>query len=255
VIFVRSLVFTALALAWTAILALVYLPLLGLPRRWLQRAARLWIRGLMGLLAVICKLRYRVLGAETMPRGPLLIAAKHQSAWDTLIFHLLCDDPIFVLKRELLKVPVFGWYLRVAGNVAIDRRAGFRAIKAMMPEVERRLAEGAQIIVFPEGTRTAPGERRPYQPGIAAIAAHAAVPIVPVALNSGLFWGRRQLRKRPGTITLRILPPLRPGGDRRALMAELEAAIEQATHELCAAAGEGAERPAADGLRPGERPC
>lgn len=236
-IWLRSLAFALLAFLWTATLAVLYLPLLAAPRRWMQRAGRFWIRGVLALLAAICGLRHRIVGAELLPRGPVLIAAKHQSAWDTLIFHLLCDDPLFVLKRELLSVPLFGWYLRAAGNIPIDRGAGAGAIRAMTPLVQRRLAEGAQVIIFPEGTRTAPGSRRPYQPGIAALAARTGAPVVPVALNSGLYWGRRQLRKRPGTITLKVLPPLPPGLDRRTLMAELEQRIEAATAELCAGGG------------------
>jgi 1-acyl-sn-glycerol-3-phosphate acyltransferase len=239
VIWLRSVLFAALALAWSAILGLLYLPLLALPRRHMQAAARFWIRGILLLLAVVCRLRHRVLGAENLPAGPSLVAAKHQSAWDTLIFHLLCRDPVYVMKKELLAVPVFGWYLAAAGNIPVDRRGGFRAIKALTPAVERRLAEGAQIIIFPEGTRTSPGERRPYHPGIAALASHAAAPVVPVALNSGLFWGRKHLRKLPGTITVQILPPLKAGLDRRVLMAELTAHIDTASAELCAAAGGG----------------
>ena len=122
---------------------------------------------------------------------------QHQSAWETLVFHLLLDDPVFILKRELLKVPLIGWYMRKSGSIPIDRAAGFRSIKAMLPEVERALANGSQVIVFPEGTRTPPGQRRPYHPGIAAIYARTEAPIVPVALNSGMFWGRRRFSRIP----------------------------------------------------------
>jgi 1-acyl-sn-glycerol-3-phosphate acyltransferase len=247
VILLRSLLFSFFSMLWTISLGLLYLPLLALPRRFMQRGGRFWIRGVLFLLAITCGLRHRIVGRENLPAGAAIIASKHQSAWDTLIFHLLCDDPIFVLKKELLDVPVFGWYLRKAGNIAIDRQAGFRAIKRMIPAVQARLAEGAQIIIFPEGTRVAPGARQPYQPGIAAIAAVAHVPLVPVALNSGLFWGRRQLRKKPGTITLEMLPPLPPCEDRRALLAELETRIESATAALCG--GQSSTDTAATGAR------
>ena len=230
---VRSLAFNLLALLWTALLAIAFLPLLALPRRFIQAGARLWIRGILALVAAICGLRYRVLGAERIPRAPALLAAKHQSAWDTLIFHLLCDDPVYVLKRELVHIPLFGWYLRKAGNIGIDRAAGAQSLRVMLPKVKRRLADGCQVIIFPEGTRTPPGTRRPYQPGIAALYPRFAVPLLPIALNSGLFWERRGFRKSPGVITLEVLEPLPAGLDRRLLLRELETRIETATNRLC----------------------
>lgn len=224
-----SLAFAVLAAIWTVALAVLYLPLLALPRRWTQAGARLWARGLMALLALCCGLRHRVRGRQHLPAGASVIAARHESAWETLIFHLLLADPVFVLKEELFRVPLFGWYLRRAGNIGIPRDAGFRAIKTMLPAVARRLDEGAQIIVFPEGTRLAPGERRPYHPGIAAIYARAAAPVVPVAHDAGRFWGRRSFLKRPGTITLAFLPPIPPGLAREAFLATLAERIEAAS--------------------------
>jgi 1-acyl-sn-glycerol-3-phosphate acyltransferase len=235
-IWLRSSLFAVLALSWTVVLSLLYLPLLLAPRRVMQRAAALWCRGLMELVGVCCGLRWRVIGRENLPEGAAVIASKHQSAWDTLIFHVLVDDPVFVLKRELLEVPFIGWYMRKAGSIAIDRAAGFRAIKGMLPEVQRALADGGQVIVFPEGTRTGPGQRRPYHPGIAAIYARAKAPVVPVALNSGMFWSRRRFVKFPGLITLRILPPMPRGMQRSEFMDELEKRIEGATERLSAEA-------------------
>ena len=229
-IWLRSALFAVLALSWTVVLSLLYLPLLLAPRRVMQRAAALWCRGLMELVGVCCGLRWRVIGRENLPEGAAIIAAKHQSAWDTLIFHVLLDDPVFVLKRELLEVPFIGWYMRKAGSIAIDRAAGFRAIKGMLPEVQRALADGGQVIVFPEGTRTGPGQRRPYHPGIAAIYARAKAPVVPVALNSGMFWGRRRFREVSGpdhaAKSCRRCPAECRGAE---FMAELERRIEGAT--------------------------
>jgi 1-acyl-sn-glycerol-3-phosphate acyltransferase len=228
----RAILFNASALLWTGILALFYLPLLLFPRKETQRFARFWIRGIMVLLKVCCRLDHRIEGLENLPHGPAILAAKHQSAWDTIVFHLLVPDPVFILKRELFRVPVFGWFLKHAGNIGIDRRAGFRAIRQMLPLVGQRLAEGAQIVVFPEGTRVAPGARRPYQPGIAALYARFPVPLVPIALDSGRFWGRRSFLKHPGTITLRILPPLPRALPRDAFLAHLETRIEEACASL-----------------------
>lgn len=232
----RSAAFAVLALLFTALMAVVLLPGLALPRKRFQRLAGWWCRGLLALLRWCCGLRWRLLGAENLPPGPAIIAAKHQSAWDTLIFHVILGDPVYVLKRELVQVPLFGWYLRKAGNIAIDRSAGLRAIRTMLPAVDRALAEGSQIIVFPEGTRTAPGEHAPYQPGIAALYGRANAGVVPVALNSGLFWGRRGFRKRPGVITIGFLPAMPKGLSRTAFLAELEERIERATAGLSAAA-------------------
>jgi 1-acyl-sn-glycerol-3-phosphate acyltransferase len=232
-IWLRSALFAALACAWTAVLMLLFLPLLALPRKQFQYAAAIWCRGVIGLARTCCGISWRVTGSENLPRGPAIIAAKHQSAWDTLIFHLLLDDPVFVLKRELLVVPFLGWYLRKAGGIGIDRSAGFRAIRSMLPRVDRALDEGSQIIVFPEGTRTAPGQRRPYQPGVAALYARAEVPLIPIALNSGMVWGRRKFLKFPGVITFEVLPAMPKGWERGRFLRELEQRIEEATERLC----------------------
>ena len=238
IVALRSALFAGVALLWTGVLAMVLAPLaVLLPRKRLQRAAALWCRGLVALARVCCGLRWRLVGCEHLPKGAAVLAVKHQSAWDTLIFHVLLDDPVYVLKRELLRVPVLGWFLARTGNIAIDRAAGASAIRAMLPAVRERLAEGAQVVVFPEGTRAAPGTRRRYQPGIAALYAQTEAPAVPVALNSGLYWGRRSFLKYPGLITVEVLPPLPRGLTRDAFLAELEQRIETATARLVAEAG------------------
>lgn len=168
-----------------------------------------------------------------MPSGRSIIAAKHQSAWDTLIFHVLLRDPVYVLKQELLTIPLMGWYLRKAGNIPIDRSAGSRALRMMQRAVDQALAEDSTIIIFPEGTRTAPGAPPSYQPGIAALYQHTEAPVVPVALNSGLFWKRAGLPARPGVITIEILPPMPRGLKRLEFLSELENRIEEATSRLC----------------------
>ncbi|MCP5365031.1 MAG: 1-acyl-sn-glycerol-3-phosphate acyltransferase [Hyphomicrobiales bacterium] len=241
----RSHLFTLSAVLWTAVMCALFLPLLVFPRRAMQVAAKLWAGGILVLARVVCGLGSSVRGRDNLPSGPVVIASKHQSMWETLIFHLLCIDPVYVLKKELLSLPFVGWYLRKAGNVAIDRSAGFRALKAMLPAVESRLKEGAQIIVFPEGTRGAPGSRLPYHPGIAAIYTRAGVPIVPVALNSGLFWGRGRILRCPGVITIEFLPPLPSGLDRSDFLRELQTQIEQATDRLIKEADPDAFKPPA----------
>lgn len=237
-LWLRSAAFAVAAIVWTVIAGVLFAPLLLLPRRVMQRAGALWCSGLLLLLRLTCGIHTRVVGAENLPAGAAVIAAKHQSAWETLVFHQLLPDPVYILKRELLQVPLLGWNLWKCGNIPIDRAAGLSAIRAMLPRVAQALARGSQVIVFPEGTRVAPGEHRPYQPGIAALYARFAVPFIPVALNSGRLWGRRSFLKRPGVITIEILPPLPAGLERRQMLAELEQRIEQATARLPQAEGE-----------------
>jgi len=258
---VRSLLAAVAGFAWTGLLAVLYLLTLAMPRRAIQVTARFWIHGLMLIARVFCGLGYEVRGRERVPAGAALIAAKHQSAWDTLIFHVLLDDPVFVLKKELFGVPFVGWYLRKSGNISIDRSAGMKALKLMTSEAREAFADGSQVIVFPEGTRAAPGSRNPYHPGIAALYTAAEMPVVPVALNSGMFWGRRSLHKYAGTITLEFLEPIEPGLDRRAFLGVLEDRIEAASRRLCAEAAEAhPELPAAAALAeapagPVDAPC
>jgi 1-acyl-sn-glycerol-3-phosphate acyltransferase len=236
VILLRSLLFNVALYLFTGLLALLGLPMLLAPRRWAAAYGRFWAKGVLELLAGFAGLTHEVLGAANLPPGPVIIAMKHQSAWDTLAVPVVFVDPAIVLKRELMLIPFYGWYLWKAGMIAIDRGAGATALKRMVAAGERIAADGRAIVIFPEGTRTAPGTQQPYQPGVAALYRQLGLPLVPVAVNSGVFWGRRHFAKRPGRITMEILPPIPPGGDRRAVMAELESRIEAATARLVALA-------------------
>jgi 1-acyl-sn-glycerol-3-phosphate acyltransferase len=221
---------------WTFVLSILYLPLLALPRRFMVPAARFWTWGTLGGLGVIAGLRWEFRGRENLPQGPMIIAAKHQSAFETFVFHLILGDPAYVLKRELLWIPFFGWYLGKAGVIAIDRSAGTKALKAMVKGAEAAVAENRPVIIFPEGTRAAPGAKNPYHSGVAMLYGALKCPVVPIALNSGLFWRRRGFLKKPGTLTIEALAPIAPGMDRKAFMAELETRVEAATDALVAEA-------------------
>jgi 1-acyl-sn-glycerol-3-phosphate acyltransferase len=199
---------------------------------WVWKAAHLWIDGTLLLLRLFCGLGHREFGLEHLPNGPAIIAAKHQSAWETLFLSRRLDRPAFILKRELLMIPVFGWFIRKVGMIAVDRAGKSAALKKMVKDANEAFSAGRQIIIFPEGTRVAPGEHKPYQPGIAALYGQLNVPVVPVALNSGLFWGKKAWVKKPGKIAIEYLPPIPPGLDRRAFMAELEARLEPASRKL-----------------------
>lgn len=229
---VRSALYQALFLPWTLVLGVLYLPLLLGPRLWTQRAAVIWIRGALFLQRAVLGLGYEIRGRENLPAGACVLAVKHQSAWETLIFHALLSDPAFVIKKSLLWLPVVGWYLWKSGQIAIDRRAGRKALARMAKAGRAALAEGRQVIVFPEGHRQPPGATGFYHPGITALYGDGAAPMIPVALNSGLFWSRNAFLRRPGTIVLEFLPALPPGLDRRAVADELRSRIEPATRAL-----------------------
>jgi 1-acyl-sn-glycerol-3-phosphate acyltransferase len=234
---VRSLLFNVLFWLWTALMAVALLPLLLAPRQAMIAGARFWLRGVRGALRFLVGLDYGVRGRARIPAtGPTVFAVKHQSTWETMTLHLLLDDPAIVLKSELTQIPLFGWYLLHTGMIRIERGRGAAALRSLVEGARRALARGSSIVIFPEGTRTAPGERRPYHPGVAALYLHLGCPVVPVALNSGLFWGRRSFVKRPGRIVIEFLPPIEPGLDRRAFMAELERRLEGGTEELIAEA-------------------
>jgi len=233
-ILLRSLAFQAALYLFTAVMAILGLPVLLLPRRPASRFGCGWAAAVLKICAFTVGLTHELRGAENLPKGASLIAVKHQSAWDTFAVAAIFDDPAIVLKQELIWVPFYGWYLWKAGMIAVDRKAGAGALRRLVAAGGRAAALGRPIVIFPEGTRTAPGTRRPYHPGVAALYRQLALPLVPVAVNSGLYWGRRHFLKRPGRIIVEILPPIPPGGDRRAVMAELEGRIEGATERLVA---------------------
>ena len=228
----RSLLFNLGFFAWTLLIVVLGLPCLLLPYRFTYRLGAFWVRVSLALLRWLVGLNHRVVGLEHRLAGPAIYAAKHQSAWDTLVFALLLKEPAYVLKRELTLVPFFGWLLRRAGMIPVDRAGRASALRDMIGQAKQRADQGRPLLIFPEGTRTAPGEHRPYHPGVAALYGQLDLPVVPVALNSGLFWGRRQFVKRPGTITLEFLPAILPGMPRKAFMAELERRLEGASQRL-----------------------
>ncbi len=246
----RSLLFNLYFFTLTAAGLLSYWILLPLPRRVFQGAVRVWQRLVFGGLEVLCGIAWEVRGRERIPRGAAVFACKHQSAWDTMAFYALLADPAYVLKKELMGIPFWGWYVRKTGQIVVDRRAGMKALKDLAARAREILSMGRQVVIFPQGTRVAPpGARthdtpggvmpsgmqshdRPYQPGVYAIDDNTEAPVFPVALNSGLFWGRRSFRKYPGVITIEILEPMPKGLERKPFTAELERRIETASDRL-----------------------
>lgn len=194
-----------------------------LPHRMLGFAA-FWARVVLAGLGPICGIRIVITGREHLPaNGPALIASMHQSAFDTLIWLTLLPRCCYVLKQELLRVPLFGRLIPPAGMIAIDRFGGQQSLRRLRQEGIRAMREERQIVIFPEGTRVAPGERLPLQPGIAALAVATDLRVIPIVTDSGLHWGRRSFRKRPGTLHIAVQPPLPAGLRRQELMHRLEA--------------------------------
>jgi len=227
-IVVRSTLFLAWFLIVTTILSLVFLPVLVLPRGATIWLARLWSRATFFGLKLFAGIDWEIRGIP--PRGPVLVAAKHMSMWDTLALYLAVDAPAIVLKRSLLYIPFYGWFLWKAAAVPIDRGAGARALRKMQNAAQEVLADDRPILIFPEGTRKKPGAPPDYKPGVAGLYTMLNVPCVPVALNSGAYW--TGFRKLPGTIVLEFLEPIPPGLKRAAFMAALESRIETATNKL-----------------------
>ncbi len=231
--FLRSLLFNLYFHLLTAVMAVAGLPILAMPWRWVMRYSKLWTQLTLFGLKRICGLDYRIVGRDRLPDGPCLVACKHQSAWETMVLpNIALGFASCVMKRELLSLPLFGWYLQRSDQIAIDRSGGAKALKDMVAKAKAAIAEDRSIVIYPEGTRTAPGEQRPYHAGVAALYKSLKLPVVPVALNSGLFWGRQAFHKRPGTITMEFLPPIPPGLPREAFMAELRERIESASARL-----------------------
>lgn len=228
----RSALFNVLFFAWSASVLTLSLPLALVPRAAMMWSARLISSGTFGLLKMIVGLRYELRGDASLLRQPVIVACKHQSAWDTFIFYLIARDPAYVMKKELMHIPIYGWLARKQRMIPIDRRAGASALRGLLRAAEAAVAEGRQIILFPQGTRVAPGAQAPYQSGVAALYSRLGCPVVPMALNSGCFWPRRSFLKYPGRIVVEILDPIAPGMPKAAFMAELEHRIETASARL-----------------------
>ncbi|MGH7005449.1 MAG: lysophospholipid acyltransferase family protein, partial [Alphaproteobacteria bacterium] len=211
----RSIVFWTVTIVFTLAISLAGLITLPMHRDVTYRWCAFWARTVMRLMRLICGLDCRVLGRAHVPAGPAVFALKHQSAWETIAFLAIAPPVAGILKRELLMIPVYGWYMRRLGMVPIDRKAAGSAIREMLRRAKDATARGRSIMIMPEGTRMPPGRAGRYHPGVAALYTTLALPVVPVALNSGLFWGRRSMLLRPGTVTLEFLEPIPPGLERQ----------------------------------------
>lgn len=218
--FLRSALFNMFFFVGTFLMTLLLATPVRLvaPSRVLDVAC-LWARVMLWALRAICGIRLQVFGREHLEgEGPKLIASRHQSAFDTLVWLTLVPRCCYVLKRELLRIPLFGPLLPLAGMIAVDRTGGASALRHLVREGERAAREGRQIVIFPEGTRADPDAVLPLQPGVAALAARTRLAVIPVVTDSGRCWSRRAFQKRPGVIHIRVLEPLLVGPPRERLM-------------------------------------
>ncbi len=232
----RSIAFNVLFYLNTLVYLFVALPTFFMPYRAIIAVAKSWAKVNLVLLRWVAGIDYEIRGREKIPEGPIIVAAKHQSAWETFALLPLLENPVFILKRELQWIPVFGWLTIKGRMVPVDRARGSLALSAMIERARIELADNRQLIIFPEGTRRPAGSEPRYKMGVAHLYAAGGVPCVPIALNSGLFWPRRSLRLFPGTIVAEILEPIPPGLDKNDFFARLQNSIETATAQLIAEA-------------------
>jgi 1-acyl-sn-glycerol-3-phosphate acyltransferase len=233
-VLIRSIVFNVLFYANLLAYFVAAIPTLVMPRGAILIIIRAWARSSLWLLRHVCRITVEIRGRDKIPPGPLLVASKHQSLWETFALATVFADPAFILKRELMWVPFFGWYAWKAGMIPVDRGKRSLALATMTARARAELARSRQILIFPEGTRRSPGTEPSYKYGIVHLYGDTGAACLPIALNSGLFWPRRSFRRYPGTILVEILDPIAPGLDRQAFAARLQQSIEEVTARLVA---------------------
>lgn len=227
---IRSLLFNLALILWILCVGVLGLPFI------FSRPAVCWIADhwaamVLRMLSFLCGITYRVTG-EPPVKDSVVYAVKHQSAWETIALWLILQRPVFILKKELLSIPVFGWFLARVPHIAIDRKAGRKAMRYIIEQAQMHLKEGRRIVIFPEGTRTEPGDTRPYKQGVASLYEQLHATVIPVALNSGLFWRRNAFLKREGEITVRFLPAIQSGMPRDLFLQTLQETIERESRAL-----------------------
>ena len=231
---VRSYIFNVLFYLNLIALLIAVLPTLVMPRWGIIAVAKFWARTNIWLLRIVCGIKVDFRGLEKIPPGPLLVSSKHQSLWETFALLPILSDPAYIMKRELMWIPFFGWYTWKAGMIPVDRKRGSQALTEMNVHARRELARDRQIIIFPEGTRRPPGAEPRYKYGVVHLYAEMGVPCLPIALNSGVFWPRRSMRRYPGTIRVEVLDAIPPGLGKNEFFERLQREVETATARLVA---------------------
>lgn len=234
--FIRSFLFDLFICIWGMIIPLLYSQCFATNDSALaDSGAKKWTQVSLWVLEKLCGIKYEIRGLENLPKeNGFVVACKHQSMWETIVFHLIFNRPVYSWKKELLKIPFYGWFIEVMSGITIDRKGGAKALKNLLAQAKKYSNQGQNIILFPQGTRTPIGSSTkdyPYQIGIVAIYHHLQVQVVPAALNSGVYWGKKG-SKKPGTIILEFLPPIQAGLEKKEFLQRLETAIETKSSQL-----------------------
>jgi 1-acyl-sn-glycerol-3-phosphate acyltransferase len=232
VILARSLAFAVAFYLWSGVLAIGMLPLLLAPRRWLLAATAFWATGVVLMLRPICGIRVEIRGREHMPTGAALIGAKHQCMFDTMGPFAVLADACYVMRKELLKIPIYGLFCAKSEMIVVDRQGGAGALRKLVADARARIAQARQVLIFPEGTRVAPGLTGNYKPGIAALYRDLGLPCTPLATNSGVHWPAHGFIRRPGVIVYEFLPAIPAGLHRAEFMRTLQDRLETASTAL-----------------------
>jgi len=235
-IWLRSCIFNVIFYIWTFGCSFFCWPVLFFSRSYIITVANFWSFGVFWICERIGGIHFKLIGKERIPTTPVIFASKHQSAWETIVSPYVLSHPAIVLKEELMRIPFFGGYLKGLGMIPLSRskNKSIQDLKNLLRAATEAVAQGRSILIFPEGTRSAPGHQGTYHSGIASLYQHLNIPVVPIAHNAGLFWPRRGFIKRPGCITLEFLTPIQPGLSRHEFMRQLTTAIETKTNELVA---------------------
>ena len=230
---IKSILFYFFLYIWTIFLGIIFVPFLFLKKEKLYKPAYLWIKGILFLLRIMCNITYKVQGNNNIPNSNgLIIASKHQSAFETLLLFSMFQKAIFIHKYELFFIPIFGLYLKKISMVAINRLGKSSALKKMINDSKKKISEDHSLIIFPEGTRKIPGEKPDYKPGVAGIYKELNCDVLPVALNSGLYWPKNSFAIKPGEIIIEFLPIIKKGLDKKDFIEKLEKIIENKTASL-----------------------
>lgn len=232
---IGSLIFNLFYVLWTLIIGTIFLPIIFMPTHIIILVVgKIWAGGLYFFLKTFCNLKLDLKGAKNRSQKPAIYASKHQSALETFMFHILIHKPVFVLKKELLDIPVFGFYLKKMGMISIDRDGGIKSLKLLLNQVQDKLKNGYSIIIFPEGTRTVPGEHVEYNSGITAIYNLKVADVIPIALNTGCFWPKNSFLKKPGKFTIDFLQPMPNDLSKQEFISQLQNRIDTRSNELIA---------------------
>ena len=229
---IRSILFYILLSFWTVLLGLLCTPFLLLPKQYLYAPIRLWIDGIFLLLKKICKITHQIQGLKNIPQHSVLVASKHQSAFETFALFYYLPKSVFIHKKQLFLIPIFGQYLKKINMISIDRKAGSAAMRKILRQAKLVSKKGYSLIIFPEGTRKKPGEKPDYKSGFIGIYNEMNTKILPVAVNSGKFWPKHTFVKKPGIIKIKFLNLIPANLDRSQVLKKVQEDIENGTNSI-----------------------